>query len=256
MSKLIDLIGRLGQQSAPPIGFGALAGKVEAAPTMALIATTSPKVFTDHLASVSADAVDAVIFHNADRGSGSGMGITASELSTDVIAELDGIDDMIWGAACDRNTLSDDVNALAAAGCDFFTVDIEFTPSEVVNYPDIATLVTLSEPVDRETAAALRAMQVAGTINTSARDMSDLRFGQLVELHKIAASTGGAMLVALNEEPSLAALTAFREVGVDGLVVPLSDGELVSLTAQRIRELPARRPPKARGLQATAPRNS
>ena len=37
MSKLLDLISRLGQQAAQPIGFEALAGRVEAYPAMALM---------------------------------------------------------------------------------------------------------------------------------------------------------------------------------------------------------------------------
>ena len=46
MSKLLELISRLGQQAAQPIGFEALAGKVEASPSMALIGIASASTAT------------------------------------------------------------------------------------------------------------------------------------------------------------------------------------------------------------------
>ena len=62
MSKLIDLISKLGQQSAQPIGFGALTGRVEAAPTMALIGSASASEFGPGIVAELPEGVDAIVF--------------------------------------------------------------------------------------------------------------------------------------------------------------------------------------------------
>ena len=62
MSKLLDIISRLGQQAAQPIGFEALAGRVEATPAMALICRASASTCDRDLDAVGRELVDAVVF--------------------------------------------------------------------------------------------------------------------------------------------------------------------------------------------------
>ena len=232
MSRLIDLIDRLGQQAAQPLGFGALAGRSETQATMALVCAASPAEVADGVP----ETVDAVVFDVEDAGSA---------------LDLDKQDSLVWGVSFSGES-SADVDALVEAGGDFFIIeDAAATPGAVVSHPDTAILLALSEPAGRETAAALRALRVGGSVNISGADMTKPSFADLVNVAKIEASTGGATLLQATGEVSVGGLTALRDAGVDGLLAPLSNAEALART---IRELPARRRSESRRRQATAPR--
>lgn len=239
MSKLIDLISKLGQQSAQPIGFGALTGRVEAAPTMALIGSASASALEASLDSGLPDGVDAILL--------SGDEVKAVlELS-----KSGAIDDLIWGLSAGPLS-ADDLDESIAAGCDFVMIEPD-SPASVVGKPDLGTIVATPDPVDRQTGAALRSLKVHGSLNTSDIGSNGLNFSTLVEIVKVGASVGGVMFLSVNKQASAVDLTAMRDAGVDGLVVPLGDIELVEQIVASIRDMPARQRPEARGLSVTAP---
>lgn len=241
MSKLIELIGRLGQQSAQPIGFGALTGRVESTPTMALIGRAAAQGSAADLASGLPDGVDAVVFSDQDT-------------SSLIDAAKSGIpEDIVWGASAEGLS-NDELDALVDAGCDYVLIETS-APARVVGYPDLGTIVATAEPVGRLTGVALRSLKVDGSLNTSGTGKGGMDFDTLVNVVKVGASVGGVMLVEIREEVPNADLMALRDAGVDGLVVPLDDAELVSQLVESIRELPARRRPETRGLSPSAPRN-
>lgn len=240
MSKLIELIGRLGQQSAQPIGFGALTGRVESAPTMALIARATVGGSVVGLESGLPDGVDAIV-------------LTGDEASPLIDAVKSGMpDDMVWGAS-GGGLSNDDLDALIEAGCDYILIEPS-APAGVVGHPDLGTIVATDEPVDRLTGAALRSLKVDGSLNTSGTGTGGMNFASLVNVVKVGASIGGVMLVEVRGEVSTADLMALRDAGVDGLVIPLEDEELVKQLVESIRELPPRRRPETRGLSPSAPR--
>ncbi len=241
MSKLIDLIGRLGQQSAQPIGFGALTGRVEPAPTMALIGSApAGKSGIDSDGGLP-DGVDAVVFSDED--------------ARPVLEFLDsGVPEgLVWGASA-SSLGNADLNSLVEAGCDFVLVE-PTAPAGVVGNPDLGTIVAASEPVDRLTGAAFRSLRVGGSLNTSEIGDGGMNFATLVNIVKVGASIGGVMLVRVSDSVSTADLTALRDAGVDGLVVPLDNTELVGQLVKSIPELPPRRSAEARGLSPSAPRD-
>ena len=82
MSKLIELIRKLGQQSQQPLGFGALASKAETSPGMALIVTGSASSAADNLDAIEGNVVDAVILSSDD---------------ANPIENYDGIGKYVWG---------------------------------------------------------------------------------------------------------------------------------------------------------------
>ena len=241
MSKLIELIERLGQQSAQPIGFGALTGRVESPPTMALIGSTAASESASLIANGLPDGVDAIVFSDSEAravldAAGTGMP-----------------DDTVWGA--NGSSLgNDDLDALIDAGCDYLLIESS-APAGVVGHPDLGTIVTTEEPVDRLTGAALRSLKVDGSLNTSGTGTGGINFGTLVNVVKVGASIGGVMLVQAREAVSDADLMALRDAGVDGVVVPLEDEALVKQLVESIRKLPPRRKSEARGLSPSAPRS-
>ncbi len=243
MSKLIDLIGRLGQQSAQPIGFGALTGRVEAAPTMALIGSASASRVVDDLTAVGRDNVDAVVFDSDD---------------TDLHIEIrrrgkDGaFSDLIWGVLC-RYMDNKGLEEMVEAGCDFLLAELDSTPAAVVSHPDVALILGLEEPVDRRTASALRSLGVAGSWNLSDTGWTGT-FEDLIEFRKIGESTGGVMLIHGWGGMSVAMLTSLRDAGVDAIITSLRDHDRVQELAQSIRDLPPRSRRESPRIQAAAPR--
>lgn len=225
MSKLIEIIRKLGEQSQQPLGFGALTGRSGPAPTLALIGTATAADVGAEMEAVEGDVVDAVILE-AD-GSNS-------------IGDHNGMDGVVWGVG--PGALSNkDVESLVAAGCDFFVIDPNTAPAAIVSQTDVATLVTLQESPDRETAAALRGLGVNGSLSRPPAELTQIAFRDLVAIQRMGAPVGGATLVECPLSVSTADLAALRDAGVDGVVVPLSEPERVSEIAGKIRELPPRK---------------
>ena len=286
MSKLTDLVARMGRQSPQPIGFGALAGTASASPTMALVGRTNAAGAADALAAADAKVIDAVLvdFANAE-----GERVTGTEamrrlgVKTGVVSrlcregKLDGekrgqtwmvsvesinryalsgvgeaLAGILWGASA-SGLSGDEADALAAAGCDFFVIGEDGAPGAVVSHANAAKLMALSEPVDRETAAALRALGVAGALNISGVGAGEPAFGDLVKMRRVSASVGGITLIETSESPPAKTLATLRDAGADGVVAPLSSPEAIAELARTIREMPPRQRADARGLQAAAP---
>ena len=243
MSKLIEIIRKLGEQSQQPLGFGALAGRSEEAPTLALIGTATAADVSAEMEAIKGDMVDVVIL-KAD--------------GADSIEDQDGMDGMVWGVGPGALN-NEDVAGLVSAGCDFFVIDPDTAPAAIVSQPDVDTLVTLREPADRETAAALRGLGVNGSLSRPPADLSEIGYRDLVAIRRMASSVGGVTLVECPLNVSTADLTALRDAGVDAVVVPLSEPERVSDIAGKIRELPPRRKSSGPGetrFQALAPTGS
>ena len=286
MSKLTDLVARMGRQSPQPIGFGALAGTASASPTMALVGRTNAAGAADALAAADAKLIDAVLvdFANAE-----GERVTGTEamrrlgVKTGVVSrlcregKLDGekrgqtwmvsvesinryalsgvgeaLAGILWGASA-SGLSGGEADALAAAGCDFFVIGEDGAPGAVVSHANAAKLMALSEPVDRETAAALRALGVAGALNISGVGAGEPAFGDLVKMRRVSAAVGGITLVETRESPPAKTLATLRDAGADGVVAPLSSPDAIAELARTIREMPPRQRADARGLQAAAP---
>ena len=240
MSKLIEIVRKLGEQARQPLGFGALAGRAETAPTLALIGSATAGRAAAELEAIEGNVVDAVMLDAASAGS---------------VAEGGGMDGVVWGVG--PGALSnEDVAALVSAGCDFFVIDPDTAPAAIVSQADTAIIVTLREPADRETAAALRGLGVVGSLSSPPADLSEIAYRDLVAIGRMGASVGGMILVECPRNVSTADLTALRDAGVDGVVAPLSEPERVSNIAAKIRELPPRKKGSGPGetrFQALAP---
>ena len=238
MSKLLELISRLGQHAAQPIGFEALAGKVEASPSMALIGIASASTCDSDLDAIGREFVDAVVFDPDEAR---------------FALESGQFDDLIWGIV--YRSMEDEVlESLVSAGCDFLFFEIDNAPAAILSQPDVALIAALKAPVSRRTSEALRSLGVDGSWNVSGQARSGgLEFEDLINLNQIAASTGGVTLTNVDGDISISGLAALRDAGVDGLVTLLSDHKRVTELADAIRQLPPRTPRRSKGWQALSP---
>ena len=283
MSKLTDLIAKMGRQSPQPIGFGALAGTAAAARTMALVARTGAAGAANALAAADGVSPDAVLVDFADP---TGERVTGTEamnrlgVKTGVVSRMcregkldgkkrgqtwmvsvesinrhalpgvgDALAGTLWGATT-SGLSGAEIDALAEAGCDFFVIGEDGAPGAVVSHVNAAKLLALSEPVDRETSAALRGLGVAGALADSRLASGEIGFADLVALRRIGASAGGIMLVETSESVSARELATLRDAGADGVVAPLADADSLAALERAIREIPPRQRPDSSGLQA------
>ena len=130
-------------------------------------------------------------------------------------------------------------------------------PATIVSQPDVALIAALEAPVGRRTSAALRSLGVDGSWNLSGEvRLGGLEFEDLINLRKIAASTGGVTLTSVDGDISIGGLVALRDAGVDGLVTSLSDHKRVTELAQAIRQLPPRNLRRSKNLQALSPESN
>ncbi len=243
MSKLIEIVRKLGQQSRQPLGFGALASRAEESPTLALIGMASARNVAENMSAIEGGVVDAVILDSGGVNS---------------IEDCAEIEKLVWGVG--PGTLNnEDVEKLTSYGCDFFVIDPATAPAAIVSQTDVATIVTLREPADRETSLALRELGVNGSLSRPPADMEEIAYRDLVEIRRMGASVGGVLMVEAPAKLTTADLTALRDAGVDGVVVPLSESERVSDLARKIRVLPLHKRSSGSGdtrFQALAPTSS
>ncbi len=240
MSKLIELIRKLGQQSQQPLGFGALTNRAEASPAMALIGMATAANVSGGMEAIEGEVVDAIVLDSND---------------VSAIKDCAGIENLVWGVG--PGALSNkDVETLASSGCDFFVIDPLTAPAAIVSQTDTATIVTLSEPADRETSLALRELGVNGSLSRPPADMEEITYRDLVAVRRMAASVGGVLIIEAPAKATTGDLAALRDAGVDGIIVPLSESERVSNLARKIREIPPRKRSSASGetrFQVLAP---
>ena len=284
MSKLTDLIERMGRQSPQPIGFGALSGGAAAvARTMALVARTNAAGAARALANAGEAAPDAVLVDFADD---SGERVTGTEamnrlgVKTGVVSrlcregKLDGVkrgqtwmvsveslnryalsgvgealEGTLWGASA-SGLGGAEIDALAEAGCDFFVIGEDGAPGAVVSHVNAAKLLALSEPVDREMSAALRGLGVAGALTRPGVGSGEIGFWELARMRRVGASAGGIMLVETPKSASAKNLAMLRDAGADGVVAPLADADSLAALECAIAEMPPRKRPDSSGLQA------
>lgn len=240
MSKLIELIRKLGQQAQQPLGFGALASRAETSPSMALIGTASASNLSQCLDAVESDAVSAVILDADD---------------VNAIEKCERKENLVWGVGAGPLT-NEDVENLASAGCDFFVINPDTAPAAVASQTNAATIVTLAGAPERETALALRALGVNGSLSRPPAELTELAYRDLVEIGRVAASVGGVLMVKCPPTVSSSDLIALRDAGADAIVVALSDSAGVSELAAKIQELPPRKKsprPEETRFQALAP---
>ena len=146
MSRLIDIIEKAGLQSAPPLGFGAAAGKEQATPDLVLIESVSAEQIGDAASATS--AADAIVVDSSDPMDGA-----------------QGIEDRVWGVRSSSFTLEQSTNLLGK-GCDFVVFKSLETHAAVLNDEELGVIAEVPADMDEESVRALMELQVDGVLFT------------------------------------------------------------------------------------------
>lgn len=226
MSRLIDTIEKAGQQSAPPLGFGAAAGKEQAAPDMVLIESVRP----DQVDDAAGSPADAIVVE--DRGAMDGS--------------PQGLEERIWGVRSASFSL-EQCTDLRDKGCDFVVFESLQTHAALLNDEDLGVIAAVPAGMDEESVRALVDLPVDGVLLTPPLNDLPLTMEALMEVQALRGLTDKPLLIEVSDGVDSATLESLRLAGVNALIVGHGSGEAARVR-QALLSLPRRRErPKPRG---------
>ncbi len=217
MSRLIDIIEKAGQQSAPPLGFGAAAGRDRAAPDMVLIESVGGgRIDEEAAASSPADAIMV-------EGPGA----------------IEGLGDTIWGVRASGFTLEQSTD-LVDKGCDFVVFESLDTHAALLNDEDLGVIAAAPADMDEESARALVDLPVDGVLFTPPLRDLPLTMQALMRVQALRGLTDKPLLVEAPDGLDSAALESLRLVGVNALIVH-HDSNSAASARESLLSLPRRK---------------
>ena len=220
MSRLIDIIEKAGLQSAPPLGFGAAAGKEQATPDLVLIESVSAEQIGDAASATS--AADAIVVDSSDPMDGA-----------------QGIEDRVWGVRSSSFTLEQSTNLLGK-GCDFVVFKSLETHAAVLNDEDLGVIAEVPADMDEESVRALMELQVDGVLFTPPLTELPLTIRALMAVQTLRGLTDKPLLVEAPDGLDSTELESLRLAGVNALIVGHGSGEAASVR-DALLSLPRRR---------------
>ncbi len=237
MSKLLDLLQRIGDGSPAPLGFGA--ARDGNLPGLALIGL----VAADQAASIAAAAgagVDAVIV--------SGVGSPADLPDLNQVAN-----GLAWGIQGPVLSASE-IQAGREAGADLLVFSLASNAAAIAGEDDLARLVLLNpDRPDREL-RAISALPVDGFVVELAADSGAWTLEELVAVGSLTRRTDKYVLVQVSGIPEPAELEALRDMGASGLVIDLAAVAATDLAGLKSVLLQMPRPrPRRRDRTRVAP---
>ena len=212
MSRLIDTIEKAGQQSAPPLGFGAAAGKEQAVPDMVLIESVRADRVDD--SAVSGSPADAIVVQNLEAMDGTPKGL----------------EERVWGARASSFTLEQSAD-LADKGCDFVVFESLDTHAALLNDEDLGVIATVPAGMEEESVRSLVELPVDGVLFTPPLRDVPLTMETLMAIQALRGMTDKALLVEAPDGLDPTTLESLRLAGVNALMVDQGSGQTA-----RVRE--------------------
>ena len=243
MSKLLDLLERIRDGAPAPLGFGA--ARTETLPGMALVGRASRATRPSRgrrprgLSRAAVASLDAAI---VDRGG-----------STDYLTEMGLLlADLPWGAAVTELTESD-AAALGESGADLVVATPESAAAALTGEENLARLLLASADWDDRELRAVAALPVDAFILDLTAVTGPWTLADLVKVGVISRRADKYVLVAVSQAPAAKDLVALRDMGVNGLIVPLETMDAAALAALKadLRAMPRPRPRRRERRAAT-----
>ena len=228
MSKLIEMLDKTAEASAPPLGFGAASGRIATNPPIVLIGQAAADEVNGN-SSLADSKVDAVL-------------VTMTSLDGNI---LDGIQralkDRLWGVRV--GALSEEQAAqLKEKGCDFVVFDPENTAAAVLNDQDLGSIIAINADLDEETGGAISGLSLDAAIYAPGESLLPLTVQRLIEVHLVRDLVGKHFLMSIPAGMTASDLEALKSAGIAGVVMNLSSHVEIAEAKQAISRIPHRRP--------------
>ena len=237
MSKLLDLLQRIGDGSPAPLGFGAT--RAETLPGMALVGLVS----ADHQAGLAAAAQ-----------AGLNAAILSGLSGADAIKALSESGSAIpWGLQA-AALAADEAQASRDAGADLLAFSLDSAASAITGEDDLARMVSLAPDLSDRELRAVAALPVdCFTIDMTAVS-GPWTLQDLVTVGSISRRTDKHVLVQVSAVPADPDLEALRDMGVAGLIIDLAVISSEALAGLKAALLEMPRPRRRRDrIRATVP---
>ena len=232
MSRLIQLIERIGKTAPAPMGFVASA-RPEAAPSMVLLVSCAAPRKLQEVAGVRPDAVL----------------LTPAKVDPKSLDKMaSALGDTPWGVLLKEGS-PDGVPALEENGCDFVVLATPHLSVDMLQDEELGKLLVVPGDLDKEQAHALEDLPLDAVLFSEPLS-PPLSLEQLMVLAALRGEIPKPVLLSLTAPPSPWELECLRNIGVDCVVLDLdrSDAQAVETLQERIKGLPRR---KARGDRVT-----
>ena len=235
MSKLIDMLERVGYEPPSPFGFSTASKKSDTPPAIALVGAVSLKVLTKQPKLAEAP-VDAVLV-SLD---------TLDEKKVDKIA--DRLESRLWGLQL-NGVDKTQAGTLKEKGCDFVLFEPDNTAASILSEEDIGKLVSVDPDLSEEMARAIHQLSIDAAVLTAEGDLAPLTVRKAMDYMAIQQMIGKSLLITAPAALGPDELEPLRDMGIAGLVVDLTSPDEIAGTREAIENLPR---PKRRSQRRNA----
>ncbi len=223
MSKLIDKLTKVGQQSPSRLGFGP-PSRDKAKPSELVLAV---QVGAAQIADEPDQAQDAdAVLVQVDEWNGTVLDDLSTELK-----------EQVWGVRVTPANAAI-ASVIKAKGADFVVFEAEGTEAAVLDGDDPAKLIALGEELDDDLARAVNSLPVDAAVFTPGGVDSPLGVADLMAIGRVNSIVGVPLLVTVAGRLSAEDLRALRDVGVRGILMDSPSSETIATTRKAIERIP------------------
>ena len=228
MSQFIDTLGRAGEQTPTPMGFGAQARDRSATPSMLIVGKGTPQVLSDGPDPEGA-AVDAILVA-LDAWDEKALGAAVARLGEGP-----------WGVRA-RGISTDQTKYLVGKGCDFVIFDAEHTAAGVLSEEALGKVISVPSTLDDDSARALADLPFDAAFLVPNAGTFPMTVETLMAVVQVRGLLDTPLVLEAPGDLSVEDLTALRNVGIAGLVLDVSAPEDIARTREAVAALPRRKP--------------
>ncbi|MCL0043913.1 hypothetical protein M1N24_00075 [Dehalococcoidia bacterium] len=241
MSKILDRLDQITRGVSRALGFTTSASR-DFIPSMALLA--SAELFTkNNITSMSKANVDALI-----------LNVRAPKANViDRHSKL--LEGHTWGVAVE-SLEQPHVEIYQGKGCDFLVFGIDNTPVDVLEDGACARILRVPTTLEDSLIRGLEDLPVDIVLICKPAPDGPLNLTHLLSISNVRSSTSRYVLLEWNSELTSRELEHLRDIGVDGLVIDVSNNKhsLIAVLRDKIDALPKRKSKGEQGSAAMLPR--
>lgn len=218
MSKFLDRLDRISRGSSSPMGFGS-ASRAEKTPSMALVGLLSHS-YLDSASLLAEVGVDGVLIEGLDKG-------TQFRQVTNILGALP------WGIG-GKHLNEEIAKSHREQGCDFFSFSVDNITSATLSEEDSAYLLEIAPDFDDRSLRAIECLPLDAVVLNVNPGWSSLALRDLIAIGSIRSMLDKYLLLQGPVSVTAGELIVLKEIGVDGLVVDVS--ECPKKTLQQLKE--------------------
>ncbi len=244
MSKLLEKLERISNDSGQPMGFGAVVSRTKTSPMLTIASVPTGNA---QLISIAAkEGADALL-------------LTVENLEKDskTLAKMNRAKAEIpWGVFLEKVS-KEDIGQLIELGCDFVVFDPAQTQAAVLMEEKLGKVLRIDTSLPENLAKSINRLQVdAVLLNPVGGGETAFTIHQLMVLERLAGSTGKYVLMTMPLGLSTSDIEILWGLGARGLVVDMTleqPEQRLSQVKEAIRQLPATHKKSREKFRATLP---